>query len=148
MFLRSLKKRFFNLCLKLLSEFVNFRSIRKLFQTIGVGYDKFFLPEHVFLKGCFSFKTEDLVFAWFWPDCQYVSRKYRDQVYLKNLKVLEQRYWLNLPQTRKQSIFSKSFIPMWLLLNRQYLILLFWIKKTELRARETFVNNIISSADP
>ena len=63
MFLRSLKKWFFNLCLKLLSEFVNFRSIGKIFQTICVGYDNFFRPEHVFLKGCFSFKTEVLVFA-------------------------------------------------------------------------------------
>ena len=34
---------------------------------------QFFWPEHMFLKGCFSFKTEDLVFAWFWPDCLYIS---------------------------------------------------------------------------
>ena len=39
-----LEKIIFNLCLKLLCEFVDF----KLFQTIGVGYDKFFRPEHVF----------------------------------------------------------------------------------------------------
>ena len=59
MFLSFLKKWSFNLCLKLLSEFVNFSSVGKLFHTIDVLYDKFFWPEHVFLKGCFSFKTED-----------------------------------------------------------------------------------------
>ena len=95
MFLSFLKKWSFNLCLKLLSEFANFRSVGKLFQTIGVRYDKFFWPDHVFLKGCFSFRKEDLVFAWFWPDCLYISWKYRGQVSLKILKALEQRYWLN-----------------------------------------------------
>ena len=95
----SWKKWSFNLHLKLLSEFANFRSVGKLFQTIGVRYDKFFWPEHVFLKGCFSFKTEDLVFAWFWPDCLYISWKYRGQVSLKNL------------------FFSKCFTPVWLLLR-------------------------------
>ena len=44
---------------------------RQLFQTIGVGYDKFFRPEHVLLKGCFSFKTEVLVLAWFWPEDKF-----------------------------------------------------------------------------
>ena len=98
-FFVSWKKWSFNLHLKLLSEFANFRSVGKLFQTIGVRYDKFFWPEHVFLKGCFSFKTEDLVFAWFWPDCLYISWKYRGQVSLKNL------------------FFSKCFTPVWLLLR-------------------------------
>ena len=51
MFLSLLKKLSFNLRLKLLSK------------TIGVRYDKLFRPEHVFLKRCFSFKTEDLVCA-------------------------------------------------------------------------------------
>ena len=128
MFLSFLKKWSSNLCLKLLSEFANFRSVGKLFQTTGVRYDKSFWPEHVFLKGCFSFKTEDLVFAWFWPDCLYISWKYRGQVSLKNLKALEQRYWLNLSDTGSQLIFLKCFSPIWLLLSswRQYLIHLFW----------------------
>ena len=54
--------------------------------------------------------------------------KYRGQVFLKNLKALEQRYRWNLSETGSQLIFSKSFIPMWLLLSswRQYLIHLFW----------------------
>ena len=69
------------------------RSVGKLFQTIGVRCDNFFSSEHVFLKGCFSFKTEDLVFAWFWLDCLYISQKYRGQVSLKNSKTLEQRNW-------------------------------------------------------
>ena len=67
---------------------------------------QFFLPEQVFLIGCFSFKTEDLVFAWFWPDCLYISWKYRGQVSSKNLKGLEQRYWLNLSETGIKLIFS------------------------------------------
>ena len=29
------------------------------------------------IKWCFSFKTEDLVFAWFWPDYLDISWKYR-----------------------------------------------------------------------
>ena len=37
----------------------------------------FFWLEHMFLKGCLSCKTEDLVTAWFWPDCPYISWKYR-----------------------------------------------------------------------
>ena len=124
MFLSFLKKWSLNLCLKLLSEFANFMSLGKLFQTIGIRQDKFFWPEHVFLKGCFSFKTEDLVFAWFWPDYLYISWNYRGEIFLKNLKALEQRYWLNLSETRSQLIFSQSFIPLWLLLFswRQYLI--------------------------
>ena len=48
--------------MKLLNEFVNFRSVSKLFQLIGARYSNFFLPKHVLLKGCFSFKTKDLVF--------------------------------------------------------------------------------------
>ena len=84
MFLSFLKKWSFNLCLKLLSEFVNFRSIDKLFQTIGVRYDKCFWPKYAFLKVCFSFKTEDLVFARFWPDWLYISWKYRGKVSLKS----------------------------------------------------------------
>ena len=85
MFLSFLQKWPFNLCLKLLSEFANFRSISKLFQTIGVRYDKFFWPEYMFFKGCFSFETEDLVFAWFWPDCLYISWEYRGQVSRKHV---------------------------------------------------------------
>ena len=128
MFLSFLKKWSFNLCLKFLSGFAKFRSVGKLFQTIGVRNDKFFWPLHVFLKGCFSLKTEDLVFAWFWPDCLYISWKYRGQVSLKNLKALEQRCWLNLSETGSQLIFSKSFIPIWLLLSSwdSIIIHLFW----------------------
>ena len=116
MFLTFLKKWSFNSCLKLLSEFVNFGSVGKLFETIRVRYDKCFWPEHVFLKGGLSFKTEDLVFAWFWPDCLYISGKCRGQVSLKKREALEQRYWLNLSETGNQLVFSKSFIPIWLLL--------------------------------
>ena len=127
MFLSFLKKWSFNGCLKLLSEFANFRSVCKLFRTIGGKYDKFFWSEHVFLKGCFSFKTEDLVFAWFWPDCLCMSWKYRWQVSLKNLKALEQGYWLHLSETGSPLIFS-VFQSLWLVLSswRQYLIHLFW----------------------
>ena len=39
---KILEKMIFRLCLKLLSEFANFRSVDKLFQVIGVRYDKFF----------------------------------------------------------------------------------------------------------
>ena len=52
------------------------------------------------------FLTGDLVFAWFWSDCLYISWKNRGQVSLKNLKALEQRYWLNLSETRSQLIFD------------------------------------------
>ena len=61
MFLSFLKKWFFNLCLKLLSELDNFSLIRKLFPTICVRWDKNFWPEQAFFKGYFSFKTEDLI---------------------------------------------------------------------------------------
>ena len=37
-----------------------------------VWYDKFFWPEHVSFKGCFSFKTEDLVFDWFFDQIVYM----------------------------------------------------------------------------
>ena len=40
-------------------------------QLVGVKKDSFFWPEHVFLKGCFSFKTEDLMLAWFLTDYIY-----------------------------------------------------------------------------
>ena len=108
----SLKKWSFNLFLKSLSEFVNFRSVGKLSQTIGVRCDNFFWPEQ---KGYFSFKTEDLVGGWFWPDFLYISWKHRGQVFLKSVKAIEQRYWLNLSQTGSQLIFSNSFIPVSLL---------------------------------
>ena len=108
MFPSFLKKWSFNLYLKLLSEFTNVRSIGQLFQTIGVRYNNFFWPEHMFLKGCFSLKTEDHIFAWFWPDCVHVSWKYRGQVSLKNLKVVEQRYWLKL-SCREPVNFFKVF---------------------------------------
>ena len=116
------------LCLKLLSEFASFRSVGKLSKTIGGRYHNFFLLDHVFLKGCFTFKIEDLVFAWFWPDCLYISWKNRGQASLKNLKALEQRHLLNISETGSQLIFSKSFVPMWLFFCswRQYLIHLFW----------------------
>ena len=103
---KFLEKNGFSICLKLLREFANFRSVGKLFQTIGVRYDNFFWSEHVFLKECFSFKTENLAFAWFWPDCLYTSWKYRGQVSLKILKALEQRYWLNLWETGSQLILQ------------------------------------------
>ena len=45
-----LQKWPFNLCLKLLSEFANFRSVGKLFQTVGVTYNKFFDQNMCFLK--------------------------------------------------------------------------------------------------
>ena len=63
MSLRFLKKCSFNLCLRLLIDFANFRSVSNLFETVGVRYDNFFDPNTCFLKDCFSFKTEDLVFA-------------------------------------------------------------------------------------
>ena len=78
---------------------------------------QFVWTEHVFLKERFSFKTADLVFAWFWPDCLCKSWKYRGKVSLKNLKALEERYWSNLSETGSHLIFSKSFIPVWLLLS-------------------------------
>ena len=53
----------------------------------------------------------------------YISWRYRGQVSLQNLKVLEHRYWLNLSEMGNQLIFSKCFTPVWLLLSswRQYL---------------------------
>ena len=104
MFLSFLKKCFFNLCLKLLIEFVNFGSSDKLFQTIVVGYGRFFWPEHVLLKGCFNFKTEVLEFTWFSPEDKFP------------LKALERRCWLNLSENGRQLIFSKFYIPMWILI--------------------------------
>ena len=70
---------------------------------------QFFLPEHVFLRGCFSFKTEDLVFAWSWRDCLYISWKCWGQVSLKNLKASEQRYWLNLSETGSNLLVNFLF---------------------------------------
>ena len=67
-----------------------------------------FWPEHVLLDGCSSFKTEDLVLIWFLPDGLYKSYKYRGQFSLKNLKALEQMYWLNLSETGSQFICSNS----------------------------------------
>ena len=118
MFLRSLKKRFFNLCLKLLSEFVNFRSIGKLFQTIGVGTTNFFDQNTCFLKDVLVSKQK---FSYLLDFDQSTSS-------FKKFKAVEQRYWLNLSETGRQLNFSKCLIPMWLLLYswRQYLILLFW----------------------
>ena len=49
-------------CLKLLRLFDDFKHLGKLFQIVGVKQDNVFWPEHVLLDGCFSFKTEDLVF--------------------------------------------------------------------------------------
>ena len=117
-----MKKWSFNLCLKLLREFTNLRPIGKLFQTIGVRCDKLFWPESVFLKGCFSFEVIYPVYAWSWPDCVYISCKYRGQVCLKKLKALEQSDWLDLWDTKSQSIFSNSLFLMWFLLSswRQY----------------------------
>ena len=80
---------------------------RQTFPNYWCQIGQIFWPEHGFLIVCFSFKTEDLVFAWFWPDCLYISWKYRGQVSLKNLKALEQRYWLNLSETGSQ--FFKVF---------------------------------------
>ena len=101
---------------------------RQTVQNYWWQIPQFFLLDHVFLKGCFTFKTENLAFAWFWPNCLYISWKNRGQVSLKNLKALEQRHWLNISETGSQLIFSKSFVPMWLLFSswRQYLIHLFW----------------------
>ena len=70
--------------MKLLRLFDNFRLERKLFETVGVKKDKVSWPERV--------SCEDLVFAWSWPDCLYISCKYRIQLPLKNLKALEQKY--------------------------------------------------------
>ena len=50
MFLSFLKNWSFHLCLKLLSKLVNFRSVDKLFQTIGIRYDKYFDQNTSFLK--------------------------------------------------------------------------------------------------
>ena len=71
-------------------------------------WQMFFWPKHFFLKLCFNFKIEDLVFAWFWPDYPYMLKKYRGQISLKNLNALEQSYWLNLSGTRSKLIL-KSF---------------------------------------
>ena len=105
--------------------------------------DQFFWPEYIFLKGCFSSKMEDIAFAWFWPYCLYILWQYKKLKRLKNLKALEQRYWLNLSETESQLIFSKSFIPMWHLLFswKQYLIHLFefaiwfWISYSDLETK-------------
>ena len=67
----------------------------------------------------------------------------RRKSFLKNLKTVRKKVLIKSFTNREVVNFFKVFIPTWLLLYRQYLILLFWIKKTELRARETFVNNII-----
>ena len=107
---KFLEKMPFQLLLEIIKWICQLRSVCKLFQTIGVRYDKFFWPEHVFLKECFSFKTEDLLVVLFWPDCLHISWKCRGQVYLKKLKALEQRCWLNPLETRSQLIYSKSFI--------------------------------------
>ena len=48
--------------LKLLRLFDNFKHVDKLFQIVGVKKDNVFWPEQMLLDGCFSFKTEDLVF--------------------------------------------------------------------------------------
>ena len=50
MFLSFLRKLSFNLCLKLLSEFTNFKSVGKLFETIGGRYNNFFHQNKCFLK--------------------------------------------------------------------------------------------------
>ena len=106
---------------QLMSEIIKWIRQLQVCQQTAPNYwcrnDKCFWPEHVFLKGCFSFKTEDLVFAGFLPDCLYISWKYRAQASLKNLKALEQRYWLNLSETGNQLTFSKSFTLIWLLLS-------------------------------
>ena len=61
-FLSFLKKYSLTPCLKLLRLFDNFKHVGKLFLTVGVKQDNVFWAEHVLLDGCFSFKTEDLVF--------------------------------------------------------------------------------------
>ena len=45
-----------------------------------------FWPEHVFLDGCFSFKTQDLVYIWSCPDGLHKSYKYRGQFPLQKFK--------------------------------------------------------------
>ena len=104
-----------------------FKHVDKLFQMIGVKQDNVFWPKHVLLDGCFSFKTEDLIFSWYYPNGLCKSYKYRRQFSLKNLKTLEQMHWLNLSETGSQFICSNYFIPVWVLLSswRQNLIHLF-----------------------
>ena len=89
------KKLIFNLDLKLLSELVNFRSAGKLFETISVGYGKFLWPEHVFLKGYFSFKTEDLILL------DFGQRK----SFLKNLKSVRTKVLIN-SFTNREVVFK------------------------------------------
>ena len=58
----------------------------------------------------------------------YIYHENIEDNFLKSLKAIEQRYWLNLAQTGSHLIFSNSFSPIWFLLScwRQYLIHLFW----------------------
>ena len=59
-----------------------------------------FWPEHVLLDGCFSFKTEDLVFIWSCPDDLHKSYKYRGQYML-------QSHMLQKVSVRSLSIWSR-----------------------------------------
>ena len=77
---------------------------------------QFFLPEHVFLRGCSSFKTEDLVFAWSWRDCLYISWKCWGQVSLKNLKASRTKVLIKSFRNGEQftcQFLIQIWIPSW-----------------------------------
>ena len=106
---KFLEKMIFQLMFEIIKWICQLQVRRQTVPNYSCQIRQFFLPEHVFLRGCFSFKTEDLVFAWFWRDCLYISWKCWEQVSLKNLKVSEQRYWLNLSETGSNLLVNFLF---------------------------------------
>ena len=118
MFLRFLKKWFFNLCLKLLSEFVNVRSVGNCSKLLVSDTTNFFDQNTCCLKDVLVSKQKFL----------YLLDFDQRTSFLKTFKALEKRYWLNLSETERQLNFSKSLIPVWLLLYSwiHYLIHPFW----------------------
>ena len=106
---KFLEKMIFQLMFEIIKWICQLQVRRQTVPNYSCQIRQFFLPEHVFLRGCFSFKTEDLVFAWPWRDCLYISWKCWGQVSLKNLKASEQRYWLNLSETGSNLLVNFLF---------------------------------------
>ena len=106
---KFLEKMIFQLMFEIIKWICQLQVRRQTVPNYSCQIRQFFLPEHVFLRGCFSFKTEDLVFAWSWRDCLYISWKCWGQVSLKNLKASEQRYWLNLSETGSNLLVNFLF---------------------------------------